>query len=351
MSAPFGTDALRVVTVAWFETGMPSGPALGQPETMTWVKFVSIFEHHRDWIEKDGPCVAAARFKLENDGRHVRRLGANVIARTVIFLDIEANKKTGEVPPSLAEATQCAKALGLAALGYNSYSHTNENVRYRLALPLDREVAPELPAVEIIAEQLGLLGVLDMSKRGAASVFYLPARPYEAPDGLHQTIVVAGAPVDAAWLETAGGAILAARQAEAARIAATAHAEAAARLQARIAAGFNPDDSLIEKLRSRFDLDGVSGPTATTRPEPNTAIQTPNPAPSAPTSKSSAALSGIFSHNGTDPLHRDNLPAWCGGVTALDAFDVVTILDFGGDRDPGNARTRTAVQPDQAGRT
>ena len=39
----------------------------------------------------------------------------------------------------------------------------------------------------------------------------------------------------------------------------------------------------------------------------------------------------VFSHNGTDPLHADHLPEWC-DVTAVDAFDVVAILDFGGDR-------------------
>ena len=39
----------------------------------------------------------------------------------------------------------------------------------------------------------------------------------------------------------------------------------------------------------------------------------------------------VFSHNGTDPLHATNLPSWC-DVTAVDAFDVVAILDFGGDR-------------------
>ena len=218
-------------------------------------------------------------------------------------------------------------------LGLQLVQPRYQNVRYRLALPLDREVAPELPAVEIIAEQLGLLGVIDMSKRGPARVFYLPARPYEAPDGLHQTIVVAGAPVDAAWLETAGGAILAARQAEAARIAATAHAEAAARLQARIAAGFNPDDSLIEKLRSRFDLDSVLRSHGYDKA--GSKWRHPN-SESGSYGADIKVLGGVeraFSHNGTDPLHRDNLPAWCGGVTALDAFDVVTILDFGGDRD------------------
>jgi hypothetical protein len=36
----------------------------------------------------------------------------------------------------------------------------------------------------------------------------------------------------------------------------------------------------------------------------------------------------VFSHNATDPLHRDNLPAWCGGDTALDTMDAATIRDF-----------------------
>ena len=39
----------------------------------------------------------------------------------------------------------------------------------------------------------------------------------------------------------------------------------------------------------------------------------------------------MFSHNGTDPLHASNLPAWC-DVTALDAVDATIILDYGGDR-------------------
>jgi hypothetical protein len=40
----------------------------------------------------------------------------------------------------------------------------------------------------------------------------------------------------------------------------------------------------------------------------------------------------LYSHNANDPLHRDNLPEWCGGVTALDSFDVVAILVYGGNR-------------------
>ena len=40
----------------------------------------------------------------------------------------------------------------------------------------------------------------------------------------------------------------------------------------------------------------------------------------------------VFSHNGGDPLNAVNLPAWCDGVTALDAFDAATILEFSGNR-------------------
>src|SRR6185437_15563480 len=66
-----------------------------------------------------------------------------------------------------------------------------------------------------------------------------------------------GNAINAAWMRDCAGALLAQRQAEADRLAAQAHAEAAERREAKIAAGFDPEDSLIEKLRSRFDLDHV----------------------------------------------------------------------------------------------
>ena len=87
----------------------------------------------------------------------------------------------------------------------------------------------------------------------------------------HQTAVIEGAPIDAAWMRETAGAILAERQAEADRIAAEAHAEAAARREAKIAAGFDPDDCLIEKLRVHFDLSGLLLATATTSQAPSIA--------------------------------------------------------------------------------
>ena len=325
-----GTDTLRL-TVAWFENqGAKGEPAYGDPETTTWGEFASVFEWRREG-EKDGPNFIPARFKLEPDGRQVHRVKRKLLARTAIALDLETRKTTGEVPPELDEAADRARTLGLAALGYTSHNHTPGNVRYRLVIPLSAEIPHELPAPEVMAEQLGLLGVLDMSKLGAASLFFLPSCPYGALDH-HQTVVVPGAPVMAEWMTEHAGALLAVRQAEANRIAAEAQAEAAARREAKIAAGFNPDDSLIEKLRSRFDLDSVL--TSHGYDKAGTKYRHPN-SESGTFGADIKVLGGverIFTHNGTDPLHANNLPAWCGGVTALDVFDVVTILDFGGDR-------------------
>ena len=170
-----------------------------------------------------------------------------------------------------------------------------------------------------------------MSKIGAASLFYCPSAPYGCPDH-HETVVIDGAPIDAAWMRETAGAILAERQAEADRIAAEANAAAAARREEKIAAGFDPDDSLIEKLRSRFDLGSVL--LAHGYDKSGTKYRHLNSSSGSYGAdiKVFGGIERVFSHNATDPLHANNLPDWCGGVTALDAFDVVTILDFGGDR-------------------
>jgi hypothetical protein len=323
------TDSLPLV-ISWFETAFADGPAYGDPEKTTWGAFTSVSEWRREG-DKDGPCFATARFTLERDGRQVRRLKANLLARTAIALDFESSKVTGEVPPSPDEAIERAKALGLAALLYTSHNHKPGDIRYRIVLPLSAEIAHELPAPEVVAERLGLLGVLDMSKIGAQSLFYLPSCPYGAPD-LHQTIVIPGAPIDAAWMTDRAGALTAARQAEADLIAAEAQAEAAARREAKILAGFDPDDSLIEKLRSRFDLDGIL--TGHGYAKLGSKYRHPNSSSGCYGAdiKTLGGIERVFSHNATDPLHADNLPDWCCGVTAVDAFDVTAILDFGGDR-------------------
>ena len=323
------TDSIPLV-VSWFPTAMPTGPAIGDPELMTWGAFCGVFWWRRAG-EKNGPCFAAATFTLEPDGRHVRRLKRNLLARTSVALGCERNRETGEVPPSFTAAVERISKAGLAAVGYTSHNHQPITPRYRIVLPLSTEIAADLPAPEVIADRLDLLGVLDTSKVGASSLFYLPS----AADGCmdhHETVVIEGSPIDATWMRECAGALLAERQAEADRIAAEANAEAAARREAKLVAGFDPYDSLIEKLRSRFDLGDVLrfhgyDKSGTKYRHPNSSSGSYGA-----DIKVFGGIERVFSHNATDPLHAGNLPGWCAGITALDAFDVVTILDFGGDR-------------------
>jgi hypothetical protein len=186
---------------------------------------------------------------------------------------------------------------------------------------------PDAPLPSLVAERLGLAGVLDRSKVNAAAAFYLPSCPYGALD-MHQAIVVSGAACGQ-WLIDAALAL----QEKQEREALEEQEAAAARLAARIAQGYNPDDSLIEKIRSHFDLAAVLESHGYAKSRTGTFRH--------PASKSGCfgasikAFSGVervFSHNAGDPLHSSNLPHWC-TVKAIDALDAVVVLDFGGDRD------------------
>ena len=315
------------LTISWFDTAFPKGPAIGDPKRTTWGAFRETFRRRREG-EKDGPNFVTAAFKPEPDGRHVRRLKRNLIARTAVALDCETNKQTGEVPPPFREAWERAAACDLAAVVYTSHNHAPGNCRFRMVFPLSEEIAHDLPAPEVIAGRLGLIGVIDMSKVGAQSLFYLPSTPGGLAH-LHQSAIVRGGPISAQWMRERAGAILAARQAEADRIAAEAHAEAAARREAKIAAGFNVDDSLIEKLRARFDLGGVLLAHGYDKAGTKYRHRNSGSGSYGADIKTFGGIERVFSHNGTDPLHANNLPSWC-AVTAL-AIDVA-ILDFGGDR-------------------
>lgn len=318
------------LTVSWFDTAAPNGPAYGDLERMTWGEFCGVFWWRREG-EKDGPNFVGARFMLEPDGRRLRRKQKNLLARTLVALDCETNKEISEAPPPVSAVVTRIKRQSWAAVVYASHSHTPEAPRYRIVMPLSEEISTDLPAVEVIAGELELLGVLDRSKVGAWSLFYLPSAPLGQLD-IHETVVVEGDPINAPWIRERAGLLLAQRQAEADRIATEANAEAAARREAKIAAGFDPDNSLIEKLRSRFDLDDLLRSHGYHKA--GTRYRHPNSGSGSygANIKVFGGIERVFSHNGTDPLHANNLPDWCDGITALDAFDVVAILHFGGDR-------------------
>lgn len=311
----------------------PEGIAYGAHDHTTWGKMQACISQRREG-PKDGACFAAATFTLEPDGCRVRRLKAKVLTRTLIVLDVETNKKTGDIPPMIAEVVDHLGRWGKAAVVYTSHNHQADvDERYRVVLPISQAIDPLLPAVEVVADHLGLLGVLDTSKIGAASLFYLPSSD-PGQLGRHETYNLPGDPLDAHGLLAAAAKVQAVRDAEQDRLATEAHAQAEARRAERLATGFDPEDSLIEKLRAHYDLAAVL--TAHRYDKAGKKYRHPNSS-SGQYGADIKVLGGIervFSHNASDPLHADNLPGWC-GVKALDAVDVVLILDHGGDRQRG----------------
>jgi hypothetical protein len=296
---------------------------------MSWLGLVKETATRRQG-PKDGANLVFTRFIPEPNGT-AHRANTKAAARTAIALDIETHKTTGEIPPSLAEAAERIKAQGWAGIAYTSHSHTAAAPRYRIILPQSAEIPPHLPAVEVVAEILGLSGVLDRSKLGPASLFYLPSAE---PGGLgdHASISIDGAPIDATWIQDRAGAVLAAREAEQRERREKALAAAEATRAAKIAAGFKPNENLIEAIRDRLDLAAEllrHGYTPTGNrylyPGSETGV------PGVHILRGSDGVERVFSHHANDPLAAGNLPSWC-NVAAVDVVDVVTILDHGGDR-------------------
>ena len=323
------TPTELALTVSLFKT---RHTAYGVMQQMTWRAFTDLFRRRRQG-DKTGKNFVLAEFQREPNGR-VHRIGANLMARTAIGLDIETSKKTDEIPPPFEDAVERIKARGWAAIVYTSHNHTPALPRFRIVLPISSEIDFKLPVVEVIAKHLDLSGVLDTGKVGAASVFYFPsAEPGQLAH--HQTEIISGKPIAAEWITECAAAILAAREAEQKRQRARDLEAATKRREDRIARGLDPDHSIIEAIRDRLDLadelirhgylpvpgrhDLFLYPASQTR-VPGVHILTGHD-----------GVERVFSHHSGDPLAPGNLPVWC-SVRAIDAVDVKIILDFGGDR-------------------
>lgn len=312
---------------AIFPTAKPMGPAFGDPFSTTWEEFAVLCQRRRRG-PKDGPGFVPATFMPEPDGR-VRRLAANVLMRTAIVLDIETSKLTGQIPPSFAEAVGLVQAAGWVAVVYSSHSHTPAAPRYRMVLPLSEPIDPYLPSVEIVASQIGLLDVLDMSKVSASSLFYLPSAA-PSDDTQHQTAVADGDPIDHDWITKRAAELLTTREAERARERAAALEAMGRRREATVRQGFFEDGSVIEKVRPHLDLVGELLDHGYTKvgdrflyPKSESGV------PGVYLLTGRDGVQRCYSHHSADPLAPGNLPA--DHAKALDAVDVINILDHGGD--------------------
>jgi hypothetical protein len=316
------------ITVSIFPTAFPTGPAYGTMTHSAWADLATLFLNRRVG-NKDGRCFIPATFAQEPDGA-VRRLLANVSTRTAIALDCETNKLTGEVPPKFANVVERIKNQSWAAAVYTSHSHTQAAPRYRIVLPLSAEIPPNLPVAEIVADYLDLFGVIDTSKLGPASLFYFPSCEPGSTEH-HEAELVDGHPIHAAYIEECAAEVISAREAGQAKARAAALEAAARRREERAKAGYDPDASVVEQIRDRLDLAGellahgykhIAG-NRYLYPESETGI----PGVYLVTGRDN--IERAYSHHSGDPLAAGNLPR--GYAKAVDAVDVVAILDHGGD--------------------
>lgn len=321
-------------SIALFPTAFATeGAAFGTAKNLTWREFAPLIQRRRQG-PKDGVSFVPAKFRPEPDGT-VRRIKENLLARTAIALDVESDKGTGELPPPISAAAARVAAQGWRGVIYSSHSHTPERPRYRVVLPLSAEINADLPAPEVIAEILGLQGVVDRGKVGAASLFYFPSCAPGQEDA-HETSFIEGDAVDAAWITDRAGGVLAAREAERERERQAALEAAARRREERIRQGLDPDASVIEQIRQRLDLEGELVAHGY-RPAGRGRFLFPG-------SESGVAgvyvlcgsdgVDRVYSHHAADPLAAGNLPSWC-RAKALDAVDVAVILGHGGDLKAG----------------
>ena len=162
----------------------------------TWRALVARCSDHREG-DKDGPALACATFTGT-------RGNANLESRSMVALDVEANPRTGEVPVSFSDCVDTLSAKRIRAVCWTTHSHTPDAPRYRIVMPLSDPIAYQADIDPYIAgscaAQLGIHGVCDPSKFGAASLFYLPRHKPDSVD--HASAAIEGDALDVGMLVT-----------------------------------------------------------------------------------------------------------------------------------------------------
>lgn len=186
---PSGASLDPMVTYTGFNNTKDSS---GRRHSVPLSKFRLIFTKHLEG-PKDGTALAPVIF----DGGRKKE---NVRHRTMVVFDIEKqNNATRGIsdkgtlvdscPPPLATIEEKAKALGIACIGYTTFTHDPNEPRYRIILPFEQHTKagdPEDPtsharlirkdalAVQAVATVLGLERYLDVGKTIANSIFFYP---------------------------------------------------------------------------------------------------------------------------------------------------------------------------------
>jgi len=144
----------------------------GRRYSMQWPDLAARLCDHREGA-KDGSAISPGL----TDGVRGRD---HITHRTLVALDVEADKSTGQVPPSPQTLALYIKTLRIAAVVWTTWSHSEEDPRYRVIIPLDKPIdlgaAPQgvdRMCAAVAAANLRLNGVVDQGKLGSSSIFFL----------------------------------------------------------------------------------------------------------------------------------------------------------------------------------
>jgi hypothetical protein len=262
------------------------------------------------------PWLKCARFGDHRSKGNSLRNNENVIAITGMEADYDGEQM------SFVESVQIAANAGLRCIIYTSPSHTEDAPRWRVLAFCSREYPPA-ERDRFLARLNGVFGGIfaPESWRLSQSFFFGSVRQNPS----HRAVVVEGACIDLADHLDATAIRPELRETQASQ------RETRAQFL-RDPERIGDDGSLIEKIRARLDLGQVLA--AHGYAQRCNVWRHPNSQSGSYglNIKTFSGIERIYSHNGSDPLHPGNLPAWTAGVTALDVVDVVAILDFGGDR-------------------
>jgi hypothetical protein len=111
-----------------------------------------------------------------------QRRDDNVTHRTLITLDIEQTEHTPNVPPAPADIAEKLRDLGGEGWVYTSISHTPEQPRYRVVLPLGRFIEGSAATATLkatthhAAKKLGIDEWLDDKSWTLSQPMYMPAK-------------------------------------------------------------------------------------------------------------------------------------------------------------------------------
>ena len=292
------------------------------------------------WVRRTRRVFAPTRFTPEQGSRHPRcaaRSRNAAIARTgAIALDIECDKEDWR-GSTAARRHRPDPGGNERAQRQSSTQATRTSRRCRAIAWWRRSPVKSIPcrqSARYSRRSSASAAFWTGSKiRAGAGVFYLPTCASEDALDRHEALAVDGHAIDAEWITREAATLQAERDAEQERIAAEEHAAAAER-----SAGAHRCRVRSERQRHRKDPRPPRLPRCAVGP----CLRPARPKWRHPNSTSGAygadiqdvraASNASTATNGTDPLHKSNLPSWC-SVAAIDVFDVVCILDFGGDRE------------------